>query len=78
MTAIAPPAFIADDAPRLVAPTVRAMRIEQDSALDVPHTLAASPWRAPLFYLSFVAGALLLVAVGIILAWRLISGFREA
>ncbi len=32
----------------------------------------ASPWREPLFYLSFVAGALLLVAIGVILGWRLL------
>ena len=76
MTTLAQPIFIADDAPRLVAPTLRAMRIEQDSADDVPQSSAASPWRAPLFYLSFVAGAVLLVAVGIILLWRLIAGLR--
>ncbi|MBD8618452.1 hypothetical protein IFT67_05915 [Sphingomonas sp. CFBP 13728] len=32
----------------------------------------ASPWREPLFYLSFVAGVLLLIAIGVILGWRLL------
>ena len=77
MTAIAPQAFIVDDTPRFVAPTARASGIEQERVLDRPQTLAASPWRAPLFYLSFVAGALLLVAVAIILAWRLVTEFRQ-
>ena len=77
MTAIAPPGFIADDTPRFVAPATRPTRIEQDRILDVPQIVAASPWRAPLFYLSFVAGALLLVAVGIILAWRMVAGSRQ-
>ena len=42
----------------------------------------ASPWRAPCFYLAFVAGAVLMVAVGVIFAWRAIvrrgrSGVRS-
>ncbi|WP_380783652.1 hypothetical protein [Sphingomonas sp. R86520] len=32
-----------------------------------------SPWAEPLFYLSFVAAALLLVAIGVILGWRLLA-----
>ncbi len=32
----------------------------------------ASPWREPLFYLSLIAAALLLVAIGVILGWRLL------
>ncbi len=77
MTAIAPPAFIINETSRFVTPTARTTRIEQDRVLDTPQTVAASPWRAPLFYLSFVAAALLLVAVAIILAWRMISGLRR-
>lgn len=77
MTAIAPPAFIINDTSRFVTPTARTTRIEQDRVLDTPQAVAPSPWRAPLFYLSFVAAALLLVAVGIILAWRLLSGVRR-
>ncbi|MEG3160816.1 hypothetical protein U1763_09910 [Sphingomonas sp. LB2R24] len=76
MTAIAPPAFIINETSRFVTPA-RTTRIEQDRVLDTPQTVAASPWRAPLFYLSFVAAALLLVAVAIILAWRMISGLRR-
>ncbi len=33
---------------------------------------AQSPWSEPLFYLSFMAGALLLIAIGVILGWRLL------
>lgn len=77
MTAIAPPAFIINETSRFVTPTARTTRVEQDRGLDTPQTVAASPWRAPLFYLSFVAAALLLVAVAIILAWRMISGLRR-
>ena len=33
---------------------------------------AASPWRAPLFYLSFIAAALLLASIGVVLLWRVL------
>lgn len=33
---------------------------------------AQSPWGDPLFYLSFVAAAFLIVAIGVILGWRLL------
>ena len=78
MTAIAPQLFIAHGTPRFVTPIVRATRSEQDDLLDLPQTVAASPWRAPLFYLSFVAGAVLLVAIAIVLTWRMVTGLRQA
>ena len=41
--------------------------------LDDPVETAASPWRAPCFYLAFLAGAVLVLAVGVIVAWRSIA-----
>ncbi|MCK8456099.1 hypothetical protein [Sphingomonas faeni] len=41
--------------------------------LDDPVGTAASPWRAPCFYLAFIAGAVLVLAVGVIVAWRSIA-----
>lgn len=38
-----------------------------------PIEAAASPWHAPCFYLAFLAGAVLMLAVGVIVAWRMIA-----
>lgn len=38
-----------------------------------PIETIASPWRAPCFYLAFIAGAVLMLAVGVIFAWRAIA-----
>lgn len=39
---------------------------------DDPHRFGpvAPPWLAPLFYLSIVAGVLLIAIVGVLLLWR--------
>ena len=38
-----------------------------------PIETAASPWHAPCFYFAFLAGAVLMLAVGVIVAWRMIA-----
>jgi len=68
MTAIAPRiAHAATERPRITVP------------VPVQHGIAeapASPWRAPLFYLSFLAGLVLLVAVAMLLIWRMVTRVR--
>lgn len=72
MTAIAPHPFgIAEEQPRFAASPTRLASAELDRPNGVIPGAVASPWRAPLFYLSFLAAVLLLVAVGVILMWRI-------
>jgi len=70
MTAIAPRiAHAATERPRIPVPV----------PVPVQHGIAeapASPWRAPLFYLSFLAGLVLLMAVAMLLIWRMVTGVR--
>lgn len=73
MTAIAPHmASIATDSARVPPPPAQIVMPAEGRAADA----SASPWRAPLFYLAFLAGVLLLVAVAVILLWRIITGTR--
>lgn len=66
MTAIAPRiAHAVTERPRIPAPV-------QHRVAESP----TSPWRAPLFYLSFLAGLVLLVAVAMLLIWRMVTGVR--
>ena len=66
MTAIAPRiAHAITERPRIPAPV-------QHGIAEAP----ASPWRAPLFYLSFLAGLVLLMAVAMLLIWRMVTGMR--
>jgi hypothetical protein len=66
MTAIAPRiAYAATERPRITVPV-------QHRIVEAP----ASPWRAPLFYLSFLAGLVLLVAVAMLLIWRMVTRVR--
>ena len=39
--------------------------------------VAATPWRAPLFYLAPIAALFLLIAVGIVLLWRVVTRSRS-
>lgn len=48
---------------------------EDDTARRFGHV--ESPWRAPFFYLSFVAIALLMFVVGMLVFWRVVSGSRS-
>ena len=62
-------------APRIAHAATERSRIP----VPVQHRIAeapASPWRAPLFYLSFLAGLVLLVAVAMLLIWRMVTGMR--
>ena len=78
MTAIAPHPFgITEDQPRFGTPLARAASGDLDRPTGPIPEATASPWRAPLFYLSFVAAALLLIAVGFILMWRIMLRSRR-
>jgi len=78
MTAIAPHPFgITEDQPRFGTTMPRAASGDLDPPTGPIPEATASPWRAPLFYLSFVAGALLIIAVGFILMWRLMLRSRR-
>lgn len=51
-------------------------RIDEDAAARrFGHV--ESPWRAPFFYLSFIAVALLMLVVGMLVLWRVASGSRS-
>lgn len=78
MTAIAPHPFgITEDQPRFGTPLTRTASGDLDRPTGPIPEATASPWRAPLFYLSFVAAALLLIAVGFILMWRIVLRSRQ-
>ena len=82
MTAIAPSARTHDEDSRHFAPPVaRPSTSDRDRtwlADAAPSsTVVQSPWRDPLFYLSFVAMALLLCAVGILLLFRIVTRGRR-
>ena len=73
MTAIAPRiASLATEPARAPLPAAQIVMPAEDRVADAPK----SPWRAPLFYLAFLASALLLVAVAVILLWRVVTGTR--
>ena len=85
MTAIAPNAHAHADNSRHFAPPVaqpatgdryRPVRLVPDAASPSP--AVRTPWRDPLFYLSFVAMAVLLCAVGILLLYRVAVHRRRA
>ncbi|RXD05524.1 hypothetical protein EQZ23_10715 [Sphingomonas sp. UV9] len=79
MTAIAPHPFgIAEEQPRFAASPARLASAELDRPNGVIPGAVASPWRSPLFYLAFVAAALLFVAVGVILMWRIMMRPRRS
>ncbi len=72
MNAIAPhPLFTMEDSAPVSPLPARTPMVRFDPPSSTASAAAISPWRSPLFYLSFIAGALLLVAVGLILAWRI-------
>ena len=78
MNAVAPHPFgITEDQPRFGTPQAWAASSELDRPTGPIPEAMPSPWRAPLFYLSFVAGALLLIAVGFILMWRIMLRSRQ-
>ncbi|WP_332799336.1 hypothetical protein [Sphingomonas sp. PB2P12] len=63
---LTPRSSICDDAP---APSHFAPPVTS----PVPET----PWRAPMFYLAAIAGVVLLIAVGIVLLWRVVTRSRS-
>ncbi|MBC3942218.1 hypothetical protein [Sphingomonas albertensis] len=78
MNAVAPHPFgITEDERRFGTPQARGASGDRDRPTGPIPEATASPWRAPLFYLSFVAAALLLIAVGFILMWRIMLRSRR-
>lgn len=61
-TTLTPRSSVWDDAP---APS------------HVPSPIAETPWRAPMFYLAAIAAVVLLIAVGIVLLWRVVTRSRS-
>lgn len=81
MTAIARmpmPETSEDDLPgatTVARPAVARPAIRDDLTRSPP--VAATPWRAPLFYLAPIAAIFLLIAVAIVLLWRIVTRSRS-
>ena len=82
MTAIAAPSVAFGDthdfaphrrATARIGDSGAATPLDQAPDQDDPVETIASAWRSPCFYLAFIAGAVLVLAVGIIFAWRAIA-----
>lgn len=73
MALISMPDANEDDLPS--ATTVARPSIRDDLTRSPP--VAATPWRAPLFYLAPIAAVFLLIAVAIVLLWRIVTRSRS-